>query len=196
MLNGSPLNGHALNASADVFVDWSIYAPIERITVYLLDVDGVRIPMSSFQATMRGSDGKSYLQAVIPNGVEYLNELPSGAIMRILMGFKYPDNSYSPLEEIAQAPLEILRYDEGARSNSVTISGYSALPAATGIERQLTGISYRSVNQGKRRVRCNIDLFLRPGHTAIDGDGEAFSVANIQYFVNDKSEYMEVLQGG
>lgn len=195
MLNGWALNSKALNSAGAEFVDWSVFAPVERVTVYLLDIGGVKIPMSSFQATMK-TDGKSFLQAVIPNGVDYLNQLHTNALMRVLMGFKYPDGTYSPLEEIARSPLEILRYDEGASSNSVTVSGYAALSASTGVTRQLTGVSYRSVNQGRRRVRCSIDLFLRPGHMAMDSDGQVFSVGIIQYFVNAKSEYMEVMQDG
>lgn len=195
-LNGAMLNGRA-GSSLRAVVDWSLLAPIERQTIYVLAVGDERIPISSAQATMR-SDGQSYLQAVVPNAGDWIDTLAAvkGSMMRLRKGFRYADGSLSPLEAIAEAPFEQLRGDEGANSYSATLSGYGAYKLTTMSTRQLAGVQYRSMNDGVRRVRAEIDLFLRPGHQAIDADGVQFAVGTIQYFINTARDFMEVLQDG
>lgn len=194
-LNTRPINGAGWRL---VYVPGEVEHPpaeFELRTVYLLEVDGYRMPMSSFQATMR-RQGQSFMQAVIPNGGEHLAALSSGAPMRVLMGYRYPDDSLSNLEEIAGAPLQIIRQDEGAQSDSLTLQGYGPLEPPGSNARQLRHVSYRSSNQGVRRVRCDVDLLLRPGQVAIDSDGASFIVGIIQYFVGPRNESMEVLEDG
>lgn len=198
MLNAQTLNSRPLNAGAlSKFFDWEKVAPVQRQSVYLFEVSGVRIPISSFQATMR-NEGQSYLQAIVPAGTQFADVLAGmyGATMEILKGYRYPDDSLSPLEAIATAPLELIRGDEGPSSDSLSLSGYGQLTASTPLLRQLRNVRYRSVNDGVRRVRCDIDLFLRPGHTATDSDGFEFSVATIQYYVGTRSDFMEVIEDG
>lgn len=198
LINGSPLNSTALNGSSlsattappsiiDVDAGWRV--------VYLLEVDGQRVPMSSFQATMR-REGQSFLQAVVPDGSTYLDALTAGAPMRVLMGYLQPDDTLTDLLEIAAAPLQIIRQDQGPQSDTLSISGYGAAPDPGAGERSLRGVSYRSINQGVRRVRCDVDIYLRAGHTAVDADGSSFMVKLIQYFVGDGTQRMEVVQDG
>lgn len=195
MLNSGALNAKPLGASGKaVFFDWSALLPEERITVYLLDVGGVYVPISSLQSTLRKA-GKSFLQAVIPNGTEYLDVLIPGVTLKVMMGYRFADGTLSSLEEVTQAPLQILRYDEGSFSNSVTVSGYQTIYPSASIKRELRNVSYRSLNQGRRRVRCSVDLFLRAGHEAMD-EGVTFNVESIQYFISDRTEYMEVIESG
>ncbi|MGM0703892.1 MAG: hypothetical protein ACQEUG_16040 [Pseudomonadota bacterium] len=194
-LNTRPINGAGWRL---VYVPGEVeHAPaeFELRTVYLLEIGEYRVPMSSFQATMR-REGQSFLQAVIPNGSEHLAALADEAPMQVLMGLRAPDDTLTDLEAIASAPLQIIRHDEGGNSDTLTVSGYGPLPPQGSNARRLRGISYRSVNQGVRRVRCQIDLLLRPGQVAIDSDGSSFMVATIQYFVGARSEFMEVLEDG
>jgi len=175
--------------------DWEALAPSERRAVYVFDVGGLEIPIGSAQATMK-KDGQSFLQAVIPNAGEWVDDLAAlpNETMTLRKGYRYADDTLSPLEAIAAAKFETSRSDEGAGSHSMTVSGYSAYLQTAISDRVLSGVSYRSIDgNGRRRVRAEIDLFLQPGHTAIDSDATELSVATIQYFIGPASEFMEVL---
>lgn len=201
VLNASPLGSWALNGRGGVIVTECVeprgplFDPLSRVEVYLLLIDGQQVPMASFQATMR-AEGKSFVQAVLPGAGE-MPPLEYGALMEVQLGYYYPDaGEYSGLETIAQAPLEIVRSDEGASRLTVTVSGYGALPKYAPDRRPLRGVRTRSINQGKRRVRCDVDLLLRPKHYATDTDGVSFPIDTIQYFVNSVSAAMEVTERG
>lgn len=193
--NATPLNGPVPRVSSGLPRP-VISNPLERVEIYLLQIGELRVPMSSFQASMRLA-GKSYLQVIVPAGSAVLPTLEYGALMQVRLGYYHPsDDEFDGLETIAQAPLEVIRSDEGPTRNTLTLSGYGQTAQAATLTRQLVGVSGRSINQGRRRVRCNVDLLLRPGDTAIDADGSEFVVDQIQYFVNATSAAMEVLESG
>lgn len=198
MLNTWTLNSRPLNGAGTVTVeDWTLVAPLERQTVYVLDIGELRLPISSAQATMRLS-GQSFLQAVVPNADQYADALSSlvGETMILRGGYRYADGSFSPQEVLSACPLQTSSRATGPVNDTITLSGYAFKPTLTTTPgRALREVQARTIAQdGKRRVRCSIDLFLRPGHTAIDTDGTAFVVGTIQYFINATSEVMEVLQ--
>ncbi|MBR2512765.1 MAG: hypothetical protein IKE45_01870 [Halomonas sp.] len=203
VLNSSPLGSWALNANGGTLVigcddgpQGALFDPLERVEVYLLQIGDLRVPMSSFQATMR-LKGQSFLQAIVPAGDAVLPALEYDTPMQVQLGYYYPSaDEFSDLETIAQAPLEQIRSDEGATRYTLTLSGYGDLPKADPRQRVLHGIQTRSINQGVRRIRCSVDLLLRPGNYAIDGDGATFEVGQIQYFVNATSAAMEVYEVG
>lgn len=203
LLNSSPLGSWALNGSGGALVigcddgpQGALYDPLERVEVYLLLIGESRVPMSSFQATMRRT-GKSFLQAIVPAGDSVLPTLEYGALMQVQLGYYYPSvDDYDGLETIALAPLEQIRSDEGPTRFTLTLSGYGDFPQAEPRERALQGVQTRSINQGVRRVRCNVDLLLRPDNYAVDDNGESFHVGQIQYFVNANSAAMEVIEVG
>lgn len=203
VLNSSPLGSWALNGSGGTIVigcddgpQGALFDPLERVEVYLLLIGDLRVPMSSFQATMRRA-GKSFLQAIVPAGDTVLPALEYASLMQVQLGYYYPSvDEFDELETIALAPLEQIRSDQGATRYTLTLSGYGDFPTADPRERTLQGIQTRSVSQGVRRVRCNVDLLLRPGNYALDGDGSSFQVDQIQYFVNATSAAMEVIEVG
>lgn len=203
VLNSSPLGSWALNGSGGTLVigcddgpQGALFDPLERVEVYLLLIGELRVPMSSFQATMR-REGKSFLQVIVPAGDAVLPLLEYGTMMQVQLGYYYPSvDQFDGLETIAQAPLEQIREDEGPTRYTLTLSGYGDFPQADPRERPLQGIQTRSTNQGVRRIRCNVDLLLRPDNYAIDGDGSVFQVDMIQYFVNDVSAAMDVIEVG
>lgn len=203
VLNSSPLGSWALNASGGTIViscddgpQGTLFDPLERVEVYLLLIGEWRVPMSSFQATMRRT-GKSFLQTIVPAGDSILPSLEYGALMQVQLGYYYPSaDEYDGLETIALAPLEQIRSDEGPTRFTLTLSGYGDFPQAAPRERILQGVQARSISQGARRVRCNVDLLLRPDNYAVDTNGESFHVGQIQYFVNATSAAMEVLEVG
>jgi len=199
MFNSSPLNSKAINGQAgNSFADWTQLLPIERQAIYLLDIGDLRLPISSAQATMRKT-GQSFLQVVVPNGDQYINALDGlrGTVMELRSGYRYADDSLSPLEVIATAPYQLLARNQGAINDTLTLSGYGTLPTASSRLRELAGVQTRTIDaDGKRRTRCEIDLLLRPGHLARDSDSVTFPVGVIQYFINAVSEAMEVMQDG
>lgn len=199
MINTGPLNAIPLNSPpGNPFVDWEAFAPVERQAIYVLDVAQLRLPMTSAQATMRRT-GQSFLQAVVPNAGAYAGDLASltGEPMILRTGYRYADGSLSPLEDIAQVPLQFAPRATGPVNDTLTLSGYGERTAGAGLSRPLRQIQTRTTGQdGRRRVRCGIDLFLRPGHTAIDSDGGEFTVGVIQYFINATSQAMEVIEDG
>ncbi|BBI51121.1 hypothetical protein HORIV_35420 [Vreelandella olivaria] len=131
VLNSSPLGSWALNGSGGTIVigcddgpQGALFDPLERVEVYLLLIGELRVPMSSFQATMRRT-GKSFLQAIVPAGDSVLPALEYGALMQVQLGYYYPSaDEYDGLETIALAPLEQIRSDEGPTRFTLTLSGY------------------------------------------------------------------------
>ena len=199
MLNSSTLNSKPLNSQGgEGFVDWEALAPIERQTVYVLDIGSLRLPISSAQATRR-KEGQSFMQVVVPAGDQYIDALTAeqGSTMLLRSGYRYADGTLSPLEVIGAVGFQQLRRDEGGSSDSLTLSGYAFRPVFNTLARELKGVRHRSTDTaGRRRTRCDIDFFLSPGHLAIDSDGVGFTVGVIQYFINATSEAMEVIQDG
>jgi hypothetical protein len=167
-------------------------------TVYRFTLTGDRdgmsdviIPVSSCQ--MRRRDGEpSYMSVVVPD-YGYLDEIsarPNGA-MKLDRGVLYSDGELQ-LKEIAVVDLEDIRPDWGGKSRSITLSGHRTVSTPDPSVVTLTGASYRTVNaDGKRRYRCNVDLFLRPGDTA-DINGESITVGFISYFIGRAQETMEI----
>ncbi|WP_301585019.1 hypothetical protein [Halomonas alkaliantarctica] len=197
MLNARPINTASVNAFlTQVGPRPVISNPLEQTEVYLLSVGDLRVPMSSFQATMRRS-GKSFLQVVVPAGDAVLPALEYDALMQVELGYYYPsDDMFDGLEVIASAPLEIIRSDQGPSRHTLTLSGYASSAQSRSVSRALKSVSTRSISQGRLRVRCAVDLYLRPGDTAIESNGAEFVVDQIQYFVNATSAAMEVTEGG
>ncbi|WP_136247925.1 hypothetical protein [Halomonas borealis] len=189
-LNGTRVQRVYVPGKAEIIVP-----QFELRSVYLLEIEGIRIPMSSFQATVR-EEGLSFVQAVIPDGSAHVANVAVEGALRVLMGYLAPDDTLTALEEIASAPAQTIRHDLGGTGDTLTVSGYGKLAGAGSLARTLEGVSYRSVTQGRRRVRCSTDLLLRPGHVATDNDGATFIVGEIQYFINARNEWMEVVERG
>lgn len=178
--------------------DWSEFAPQERQTVYLLDVGDYRVPISSAQATMR-LNGQSFLQAAIPNAIQHADALASrlNEDMLLRVGFMFEDGSLSPLEVIAKAPFQLSSRSTGPVNDTLQISGYGEETYLFIAHRDLRRVQTRTISaDGKRRVRTEIDLFLRPNYIAHDEDGTEFTVGVIQYFINSSGEGMEVIEDG
>jgi len=198
VINGGPIGAAPIGAAYDEpFVDWSAdIDPITAQTYYACEIDdgvlvAIRPPISSWQATVQ-TDRASYAQAVIPAAtawVSAINDRADGELV-IYRGVRYSDGSTQETE-LARAPLNDVRFDAGPTNATMTISGYAVLPPPTGaLTRTLANVRSES-NSGGFRVRCDIDWFLRPGHTAISR-GTSFVVSYINYYANASSEYMDV----
>jgi hypothetical protein len=149
-------------------------------------IDDIVLPISSFQATMRDGD-PSYLSCVIPNSVDYetfVTARTNGEII-IQKGVRLRDGT-EQMEEIARVDYESVQINRGPRNDSMTLSGHKTVTSSAPKERAVNGVSFYGLQaDGKRRVRANMDLFLRCGDTCIYGDGanDYFVVGMITYWV-------------
>lgn len=156
----------------------------------------LELPMSSFQSTLRDGD-PSYLACVVPNIVGYIDEIllrTNGEIV-VKKGYRLK-NGLEILEEIARVTYENIREDRGATSASGTISGHKTVDSAGVKEWPISGMSYYSLQtDGKRRLRGEVDTFLRIGDTVqyvLGGESRSFVVGQISYTVNPAQAIMEV----
>lgn len=156
------------------------------------DLDDLIVPISNWQATNQSNGRSAYLQAVIPNADQLIDDLsarPDGSLV-IKKGFRLPSGQ-SQFSEILRSDFDSLRYDRSGNRFTVTVSGRRKNEAPASGQRTLKGIRTISVTDGSRRVRCDIDLFLRPGMTAV-ADGSEFKVETINYFISTNDKFCEV----
>lgn len=140
----------------------------------------------------------SYLSCVIPNFVDYIDEIlarQDGEVI-IKKGYRMPAG-YRNMEEIVRGNFEYIMYDRGARSASAQITAYKTKKYYSPVRRTVTGVSYVGMDsQGRRRIRCAMDLFLRPQDICVFGAGinDLMTVGTITYTVSDRSAVMQVTE--
>ena len=198
MINGGPLNTTTLGTGLheDPFEDWAADLDLVGAQIYYAcEIDDgtlnpIRPPISSWQATVQ-SGRASYAQAVIPAATAWVAPISArvpGEFV-IYRGVRLA-NGETQEQELARAPLGDVRFDVGPTNATMTVSGYATLaPPSQSITRTLTNVRSESTSSGLR-VRCDIDWFLRPGHTAI-ARGTSFVVSYINYYVTGGDEYMD-----
>jgi len=190
----------AFGARFSGYQDWvSKLPPLQLQEVYRLIItgspDGVDdLPIggiSSWQATNQADGRSSYLQAVIPAAEQLLPAIAARKNGKLVLqkGYILSDGP-TRFEEILRSRFDTLRPDRGPRALTVTVSGYLLKEGSFLGTRTLTGVRSISSPNGKRRVRCNIDLFLQPGMTA-NALGESFVVDYINYYVNQSDKFCE-----
>lgn len=183
--------------SIDAFHDWAAgLDPLKTQTYYACDIEDpvletIRVPVSSWQATLQ-TDRSSFLQAVIPAADPWLGPIadrPDAEVV-IRRGARFEDGSTEETE-LARAPIRTPRHNRGPTKSTLTVTGYRQMVAPSSPRtRTVTGV--RSVTTSPdRRVRCEIDWFLRPGDTVNDGEA-AFVADYINYYVNRTDAYMDV----
>jgi len=109
---------------------------------------------------------------------------------------RFADQS-TQVQEIARVDMELenLRMDKGPKSRSITMTGHKTVSTTDPTVVTLSGASYRNYAGGTRRYRCDVDLWLRPGDTAvIEGEGEQFQVGYISYTIGVGQEQMEIVE--
>jgi hypothetical protein len=96
------------------------------------------------------------------------------------------------LDVLLQTPMTGIRVDRGGRSLRVSMEGRADEAVAEGQTRLLRGVSYQPLSDGLRRVRCEVDTYLRPGDVADLGGGEFLTVAEIVITVGADNAFMEI----
>ena len=156
-------------------------------------LDPIRIPISSWQATVQ-TGRASYAAAVIPGALQWVdavNDRAEEGRFTVYRGVRY-QNGETQETEMASAPLQVVQFDQGPINATMSISGYETVAApGHALTRTLRNVRSRSISAAGLRVRCDIDFFLRPGHTAV-AQGDELQVAYINYYVNSSDEYMDV----
>jgi hypothetical protein len=122
-------------------------------------------------------------------------EARDGNDLLLYRGVRFaPDNEQ--LDLLTQAPLTGIRADRGGQRFSVTLDGRAAEDPVEGRTRILSGIRYRALTAGRRRVRCAVDTYLRPGDVADLGAGETLVAGEITITVTATDAVMEVAEAG
>jgi hypothetical protein len=163
--------------------------------VYTLTIEGetdLALPLASIQC--RRNTTSTTITAVVPSATAaIISEILArdGEDLVIRRGVRFFDGS-SMVDEMFRSPLSGIRFDVGARSGSVTLSGSLSAGASISRPRTLRGISYRAMSGGLRRVRCAVDTYLSPGDVALLGGSETMVVAEMTYSITPSSAMMEV----
>jgi len=157
-------------------------------------VTDLELPVTSFQSRRRSGD-PSYLSVFCPFDDAYIDgieERLNGAII-VKKGYKLQDGTYQ-METIAESDFESFASYEGANNASISLTGYRTTTYSTPKSVTLDGVSYFTrQHDGKRRARCDVNLFIDPGDTADYGSGE-MTAGDVVMIVTDKIAYMEVCE--
>lgn len=169
--------------------------PRRAIYVAVLRADGyddLEVPMSSMQLRRRNGY-PTMVSIVVPDVMTYLEGAQDrvGGEIIIYAGSATEDGTQH-LSELERAMLETVSYDHGVNSSSLSLSGYRTVETGNPRPVDLTGITYYGLQaDGKRRVRGSVNIFLRPGDTAIYGANEMV-VDQIYMKVEASNSWMEV----
>jgi len=190
-----------IDVSVSGYQDWvAKLPPVEVQELYRLVITGSRNGLddlviggiSSWQATNQAGSRSAYLQAVIPAADQYMAAIAArqDGDLVIQKGYKLLSGE-TYFEEIMRAFFQDLQPAAGRYSRTLTVSGRRRwLPFSQG-HRVLKAVRWKTTQNGKRRVFCEIDLFLQPGMT-VDALGETFQADFINYYVNENDKFCEV----
>ena len=154
------------------------------------DTTDIVIPMKSFQGRLRDGD-PTYLSCVIP-GAEYAAQINARSNGDLIVEMAYLiDGVEQYKEQLVIVDLETIRVDEGAKNQSITLSGHRTESFVTK-EVILDGASYYYISGGKYHYRlAKVDMYLKPGDT-VEVNGDSFTVDVVTYFVSVKRQQMEI----
>jgi hypothetical protein len=187
--------------SMRLFHDWiNTATALQQTPIYILELSApgeatVRLPLASFQGRRR--DGEpSYLQVTVPNAPAWADVVTARQAGQLVLysGIRLASGT-EILEEIGRANLELIQDTRGGNSQTIVLSGHATDSNTAPRVRTLAGVTYRSAGTGKRRYRCRLDPFLRPGDTAvIPGYAEQIAVGLITYVVAPRQTTMEITE--
>lgn len=194
----SPLEG-AVYTDPTPFID--PHAAVRYVMDLIVDGELVRVPISSWQATLQ-TDSSSYVQCVVPAcapWIDTINAASEFVISRVSV--LYSAYGGSTVEgPLARGPVQTVQVSRGATNHSAVISGYTdALPSTDDpssiYDRELQDVRSISTYGETISVRCGIDWLLRPGQRAVYGSVN-FVVTYINYYVTGNvssiDAYMDV----
>jgi hypothetical protein len=204
VLTQTPLTGAAVlslsaTASGDIGRGLILEPPaigrqsIFRVYLTAPGYEDLELPCRSFQARNRLTT-RNYLAVVVPDPLPYIAAIQERGDGRLVIksGFLQADNT-EVLSPLISAVFETFRYDIGPFNGSATLVGYDYRAPGAPLTRTMRGISFLGMtNSGARRVRCDLDMYLKPGDTADLGDDESIVVDQISYTVSARQAVMEI----
>jgi len=152
------------------------------------------LSISSFQ--FRWETGSRSLTVVVPAvsdaTVSAIQARPNESLI-LQSGFVMGAAGYVQYVDFFSVPIDSVRVDGGSRSSSLSISGAVVHVASNPQTRLARGISYRNLQAGLRRIRCDMDLYLQPGDT-LDFGGETMIVGEISGYASATQAQMEIVE--
>ena len=191
--------GQATAQGFDPSVEWRPSRDLVVSKVFILELTGeagglttIEIPAPSIQ--IRRRNGRpTVVQVSFPDdGVLEEIEARSNGDMVISQGGILA-NGLRQLIEITRVDLDDIRQDEGGRNSSITLTGRRTVSNADPRRVELEQVTYRSVQQGKRRYRTEVDPWIRPGDTVQVGE-EEIVVGVMTYTIRTGREQMEIVE--
>jgi hypothetical protein len=187
-------------AALSAFHDFTATIPSRYVDYYVMRINGVQIPISSWQATLRRTNS-NYAQCVVPGAFEYIDFIVDAAEQEsefvIYKGILFLKNNLRIEQEIVRSPIQDFAFDRGPGNATCTLRGYfrSFVPGEDNTQAQnrtLQKVRSISATSSRTRVRCDIDWFLRPGRKAFFENTE-IDVGFINYYVTSSGDgYMDV----
>jgi hypothetical protein len=171
----------------------AVLRSVFRVYLTLPGEPDLELPARSFQARNRLTT-RNYLAVVVPDPLPYIDAISARRAGRLVIktGFALADGT-EVLQEIASGVFSDFRYDIGPFNGSATLVGYDYRAPGASLTRKMRGISFRGMNNsGARRVRCDLDMYLKPGDTADLGDDETMIVDQVAYTVSARQAVMEI----
>lgn len=160
-------------------------------TVCRLIVDATLLLAVSWIQCRRHRTGDTQITVVCPGVPPATVDALLGAVGRPMVIYRGPQG-VAQLDVLFGATLKTVRYDGGAQSASVTLSGTAAAEITPVKTRILRGISYQQQAGTGRRVRGDVDTWLRPGDFLDIGEAEPLAVTEIVYQISPESAFMEI----
>lgn len=98
------------------------------------------------------------------------------------------------MAEIIRVGYQSLSWARGSEGDSATITGQSTVSVGAAKSVAISGIQYEALDTtGKRRLRCEVSLWLAPGDVAT-WSGESMVVGEVQHIVSAGESYMEITE--
>lgn len=187
--------GLLINVSFGLLNTWRDYVGSQKFPsiyrLYLTGTPDLELAISSINC--RYDNNTVTLTAVVPavsiSIIESIEDRLDGELV-LYRGIRLSD-TIEQINEMIRVSFDNLRYDLGSSSGSATLQG-SADNAASSNTRTIRGISYRNTINNLRRIRCEVDTYLRPGDTADLGNGETLTVSEIVYSIDTTQAIMEI----
>lgn len=118
---------------------------------------------------------------------------PFSGVLSVRAGYLLPQFG-AVMDELARVTISRAEISRAARSRDSLLIGTDQVSAEGAVRvRQLRGISFRSVADGKVRIRCKVDVYANPGDMAVLPGGETYQIQEVVYVLTPTLAFMEVV---
>jgi hypothetical protein len=174
---------------------WSIPIAIPRQKIFLavIKADGAEdfeIPVSTITIRLRDVLG-SYISVTVPNPELYTADIIARIPGRVHILAGELVNGIDQTEELIYGNVQNIYFNQG-QSNTLTVAATRFITHRNPAAQTLIGVSnIRRDENGRFRVRCATDFFVKPTDTITYGD-ISFTADLISHTITAQNAYMEV----